>query len=64
MKSIVHRDGTVTIWNVFTQAWERTRRPSDAVLASLDPRTRARVLAHLARSHRADDETSHYRGQQ
>lgn len=41
-----HRDGTVTVWNVYAQSWERTSSPSDAVLASLTPRERDRVMRH------------------
>lgn len=41
-----HRDGTVTVWDVYRQQWRRTSRPSDQVLASLDARTRARVMRH------------------
>jgi hypothetical protein len=41
-----HRDGTVTVWNVFTQTWLHTARPSSEVLASLPSRERDRVLRH------------------
>lgn len=42
-----HRDGTVTIWNVYTQSWDRRiHRPSDEVLSSLDSRERERVIRH------------------
>jgi hypothetical protein len=46
METTYHRDHTVTLWNVYTQSWMRTSRPSDRVLASLTPRERARVLRH------------------
>lgn len=43
-----HRDGTVTVWNVYTQQWDmRTSRPSDSVLASLSREERERVIKHL-----------------
>lgn len=29
-----HRDGSVTVWNVYTQSWVRTSRPSDQILSS------------------------------
>jgi hypothetical protein len=41
-----HCDGSVTIWDIYVQQWDRTRRPSDRVLASLDWRERAQVLKH------------------
>jgi hypothetical protein len=41
-----HRDGSITVWNVYTQSWERTSRPSDRVLASLEPKERDRVRRH------------------
>jgi len=41
-----HRAGDVTVWNVFSQCWTRTSRPSDRVLASLGERERARVIRH------------------
>lgn len=46
MKITYHRDGTVTLWNVYFQQWERTERPSDRVLASLDQKDKARVIKH------------------
>lgn len=45
-KTKFHRDGTVTVWNVYTQQWERTGRPSDRVLASLESKERERVIRH------------------
>lgn len=48
MKTTFHRDGTVTIWNVYTQGWQRTANPSDEVLASLDSKVRERVIRHTA----------------
>ncbi len=45
-KITYHRDHTVTLWNVYTQSWDRIMRPSDRVLASLDERSRARVIRH------------------
>lgn len=41
-----HRDGTVTIWDVFAQNWARARGFSDAQLASLSPAFRERVIRH------------------
>jgi hypothetical protein len=29
-----HRDGSVTVWDVYRQDWVRTSRPSDQLLAS------------------------------
>ena len=42
-----HRDHTVTVWDVYTQSWDRTSSPSDAVLASLSEPERTRVMRHL-----------------
>jgi len=42
-----NRDGTVTLWDVYTQSWDRTSQPSDRDLASLDAAERARVIRHL-----------------
>jgi hypothetical protein len=46
MKTTFNRDGSVTLWNVYTQAWMRVRagRISDEVLASLPTRERARIV--------------------
>lgn len=45
-RTTYHRDGTVTIWDVYAQSWTRTRHPSNAILASLDRRERKRVMRH------------------
>jgi hypothetical protein len=45
-RATYHRDATVTIWNVYTQSWLRTGRPSDRILANLDDRKRERVIRH------------------
>lgn len=42
----LHRDGTVTVWDVYTQSWVRTARPSNQVLASLPQADRDRVVRH------------------
>lgn len=47
-RTTYHRDGSVTVWNVYTQSWTRTGRPSDRVLASLRPAERERVVRHTA----------------
>ena len=49
MKTICHRDHTVTVWNPHTQQWHRTAKPSDELLASLDWKTRVRVRRHTER---------------
>ena len=43
-----HRDGTVTLWDVYAQRWERYRTVPDRVLASLTHAERERVLRHTA----------------
>lgn len=45
-RTTYHRNGTVTVWDVFQQVWTRTRRPSDAVLASMDAPERNRIMRH------------------
>jgi hypothetical protein len=45
-KITYHRDATVTLWDVYTQSWVRTGRPSDAILASLSDKERERVMRH------------------
>ena len=46
-----HRDGTVTYWSVYRQAWTRidADRMSDETLATLTAAERARVARHAAR---------------
>ena len=43
-----HRDGSVTVWNVFTQGWQR--RPAsmvhDEILATLPRNERDRIARH------------------
>ena len=45
-KTRYHRDGSVTVWDVYQQQWVRTTRPEDRVLASLSTDERERVMAH------------------
>jgi len=45
-KTKFHRDGTVTIWDVYQQVWRRTAAPSDHVLASLPKKDRDRAIKH------------------
>ena len=45
-RTVLHRDGTITTWNIFREQWERGT-PSDRVLASMDVEERCRVLRHL-----------------
>ena len=47
MNTIYHRDGSVTIWNVYTQQWERTSHPSDRVLASHEGCERVKIMSHV-----------------
>lgn len=48
-RTTYHRDGSVTLWNVYTQSWERTSRPADEVLASLSSKENERVQRHIAK---------------
>jgi len=41
-----HRDNTVTIWDVYQQAWVRLSQVSDLILASLGDVERERVKRH------------------
>lgn len=42
-----HTDGTVTVWDVYSQQWlRRIGRPNDRILASLSPEERERVIRH------------------
>ena len=38
---------TVTLWDVYTQSWERTGRPTAAQLAALSPAEREQVQKHV-----------------
>jgi len=44
-----HRDGSITLWDVYTQAWERTSRPSDRQLAAMPEGERERAIRHTGR---------------
>lgn len=48
-KTRFHRDATITLWDVYTQSWERTGRPSDAQLAAMPAAERERVIRHTGR---------------
>jgi Fe-S cluster biosynthesis and repair protein YggX len=50
-KTKYHRDGTVTIWNVFSQAWQRHQADliADSVLATLNDSERARIAKIAAK---------------
>lgn len=55
-----HRDGTVTIWNVFSQSWERVAAADlveraenpfgDVILPTLPAADRARIERMVARA--------------
>ena len=50
-KTKYHRDGTITIWNIYLQQWERRQAdqiPSD-VLASVGNIERERIYKHARR---------------
>lgn len=40
-----HRDGTVTVWDVYAQGWTRTDRPSDRLLSACSS-DRERIKSH------------------
>jgi len=43
-----HRDNTVTIWDVYQQAWVRLSHVPDHVLYALGEAERERVKSHIA----------------
>jgi hypothetical protein len=45
-RTIFHRDGSITVWNCFTQNWQRTSHPSDRLLATMSEPERSRVIRH------------------
>ena len=46
-RTTYHRDGTLTVWDVYRQQWVRTPSPSDQVLASMRPADRDRAIRHV-----------------
>lgn len=44
-RTTYHRDGSVTVWDVYRQTWRRLRADevADALLATLSARERARI---------------------
>lgn len=50
LKTTLHRDGTVTYWSVYRQAWVRGASDvPDEELAAMEGRERERVSRHLQR---------------
>ena len=52
LQSTFHRDNSVTIWNVYTQVWERygLTHISDRILASLSANDRKRIETKLKKN--------------
>lgn len=47
---VLHRDGTVTFWSVYSQRWiRRTTVVSDREYAAMGDTDRHRITAHLGR---------------
>ena len=46
-KTRYHRDGSVTLWHVYSQTWVRTATVSDQTLATLGQEDRERILRHI-----------------
>lgn len=47
-RTTYHRDGTVTVWDVYSQTWRRrVRSMPDRVWASLSERERNKAAKHL-----------------
>lgn len=49
MKNKLHKDGTVTIWDIYEQKWKRVEWITDEVLASFPQKEREKILKHLSR---------------
>lgn len=55
LRSICHKDGTVTYWSVYNRTWnERTLNVPDNELAAMSTKERERVVEHLE-SQRSQD---------
>ena len=66
IRPIVHRDGTVTYWSVYSQAWRRrVASVQDRELAAMSARDRDRVTQHLSINRPVTwiDDAAHYRGE-
>lgn len=48
-KTVLHRDGTVTIWDCLQQAWVRGSDPSNELLATLSEPERSRIVQATTR---------------
>lgn len=48
-RTTYHKDGTVTLWDVYTQGWVRSGEFSNEVLASLPDDERQRVIRHTSK---------------
>lgn len=50
-KTTFHRDGTITVWDVYTQSWWRVSAGAidDRTLATLNQKERARIARMIAR---------------
>jgi len=64
VKTVYHRDGTLTYWSVYQQSWcVHVVRIPDQELAAMNDTERSRILRHFAKASLSCDETSHYRSQ-
>jgi hypothetical protein len=48
-RSTLHRDGSASVWCVYTQQWQRVRELSSSMSATLSTTERERVNAHFSR---------------
>ncbi len=46
MRTIYHRDHTVTVWDIHSQTFVRLARVPDRILATLSDAERARIARH------------------
>lgn len=62
MKITYHRDHTVTVWNCLAQCWlVRVAHVPHAVLATLSPKDRERIVRHTSGARRHECESTHFR---
>lgn len=48
-RTTFHLDGTITVWDCYSQSYTRTSAPSARLLATLSDEERSRILRHTAR---------------
>jgi len=46
-KTTLHRDGSVTLWNIYENRWERHETPPWRLLVTLGDDEKKRVMRHM-----------------